>query len=222
MSLRTEHLRRHHVRQRVHVRPPSPGRRRAPARELEYRRIAQEREAEAGPTAADQHATACATFFTTSTTRAPRSGAPLAPVMTLVAGSLAAIPELRAAGPSVGGPWHDGHMRATVSPSLVGRQADLERARATPTTRASRARRARCWSAARRASARPVSSASSCGRFPPRPSCCGASPSTSTVTRRPTRRSSRRCDRSRRRSARRRCSTHPARRAMRSPCCCPS
>ncbi len=27
--------------------------------------------------------------------------------------------------PAVGGPWHDEHMRATVSPSLVGREADL-------------------------------------------------------------------------------------------------
>jgi DNA-binding CsgD family transcriptional regulator/tetratricopeptide (TPR) repeat protein len=31
----------------------------------------------------------------------------------------------RAGGPDVGGAWHDEHMRATVSPSLVGRQADL-------------------------------------------------------------------------------------------------
>ena len=30
------------------------------------------------------------------------------------------------AGATVGGPWDDGHMRATVSPSLVGRDADLD------------------------------------------------------------------------------------------------
>ena len=45
---------------------------------------------------------------------------------TLVAEAIHTLVEPRSAGATVGGPWDDGHMRATVSPSLVGRDADLD------------------------------------------------------------------------------------------------
>ena len=93
---------------------------------------------------------------------------------------------------------------------------------ATPTPTASRARPEPCWSAARRASARPASWASSCGRSRRTRSCCAASPSTSIATRRRTHRSSPHSGRSRRRSARRRSSRPPDPPATRSPCCCPT
>ena len=45
---------------------------------------------------------------------------------TPVAEAIQALVEPRSAGAAVGGPWDDGHMRATVSPALVGRDADLD------------------------------------------------------------------------------------------------
>jgi len=47
-------------------------------------------------------------------------------VTTPVAEAIQALVEPRSAGAAVGGPWDDGHMRATVSPALVGRDADLD------------------------------------------------------------------------------------------------
>ena len=92
------------------------------SREREYRRIADERAAE---TPSSARWSLRDLFQPGASLGAGSAAAPFAP-LTTVAGLLPAARGSRPAGPDVGGPWDDGHMRATVSPSLVGRQADLD------------------------------------------------------------------------------------------------
>ena len=188
-------------------------------RELEYRRIAQERGA---GTTAGHRARPAGARAAVPPRGVPPAATAFAHVTTLVAdaiqhaGRAAALPVRLSGGrgtmgicePRSAPRWSAGMPTSTRS--------------ATPMPRASPARPEPCSSGARRASARPASWASSSDRFRRRRSCCAVSRSTSTATRRRTLRSSRRSARSHRRSARRRCSTHRARRATRSPCSCPS